>query len=125
MPKIIFRPNPTPPPFVPPVPPTPVWPYVDTPGFEAYLPKDGLISLQTVGSLDHKIITKGAILLFEDRVFVEEIPCTYESTSSEDTEFSFDAALTSKVQAALYNQSVNIVVFYADNTKEQYYLHGS
>ena len=125
MPKIIFRPNPTPPPFPPPVPPTPVWPYVDDPFFEAYLPVDGLISLQTAGTLDPQNITKGAILLFEDQVFVEEIPCTFESSSSEDTEFSFDAALTSKVQAALYSQSVNFVVFRADDTTEQYYLEGS
>ena len=121
----MFRPNPTPPPFVPPVPPTPVWPYVSAPGWEAYLPIDGLISLQTAGQLDPENITKGAILLFEDQEFVEEIPCTYESTSSEDTEFSFDADLTSKVQAALYSQSVNFVVFRADDTTEQYYLEGS
>lgn len=125
MPKIIFRPNPTPPPFPPPIPPTPVWPYVDSPGFEAYLPIDGLISIQWTGYDDPRNITKGAILLFEDQVFVEEIPCTYESMSSEDIEFSFDAALTSKVQAALYNQSVNFVFFYADDTTEQYYLEGS
>ena len=125
MPKIMYRPNPTPPPFPPPVPPTPVWPYVDHPGFEAFFPIDGLISLQTVGCLDPQNITKGAILLFKDQVFIEEIPCIYKTTTGEFTEFSFDAALTSKVQAALNNQSVNFVVFRADDTTEQYYLEGS
>lgn len=125
MPKIIFRPNPTPPPFPPPIPPTPVWPYVDSPGFEAYFPTDGVISIQRIYYDDPSNITKSAILLFKDKVFVEEIPCTYKSISSEDITFSFDAALTSRVQAALNNQSVNFVFFYADGTTEQFYLEGS
>lgn len=122
MPKIKFRPNPTPPPFPPPIPPTPVWPYITYPGYEVSIPIDGLLSLQTAGTLDPQNITKGAILLYEDQVFVEEIPCTYKTTTGEVTEFTFDATLSSKVQKAINKESANFLVFRADGTIEQYNL---